>query len=128
MTEETDLDPQGARLQRAGKRYAEVVGGDWCEFERGVKLITGGKRLDRAMPWFRKFLRSHMGTEKEGDEMMARYRASGITTVWVGLLREAFKKWKRLEKSRAASQSGKKGAQGRVRSRNDKRLGARPPG
>ena len=53
MTEGNEVDePEEARLRRAIERYAKVLGGDWCEFEKGVKLITHEKRSDRALPWF----------------------------------------------------------------------------
>jgi hypothetical protein len=129
MTGDTELDAQEARLQRAGERYAKVIGGDRCKFERGVKLITREKRLDRAMPWFRKFIRSRADTEEYADSEIASLRAEGFHLVQLDTLRRDFKKWKVEEKSRVAKQSREaRGKRGRVRSKNDKRLGARLPG
>lgn len=100
MSEE--IDPEKARLLRAAKRYDKVVG-ESCKFERGVKLITKERRLDRAMPWFRRFIRSREGTEKQADGTIAYYRAKGFGPAQVGILRSAFLVWKRKEKSRKAS-------------------------
>jgi hypothetical protein len=127
MTEETDLDPEGARLQRASERYEKVTG-ERCEFERGVKLITKQKRPKRAVEWFQRFVGSRSADVETAERAIAEDREKGFTSPRIDILRGAFKKWKAEEKSRAASQSGKKGRQGRVRSKNDKRLRARPPG
>jgi hypothetical protein len=63
MTEETDLDPEVAELRQAYEELFKEMGGVQCEFEKGVKLITREKNLVRAMPWFRKFIRSKWGSE-----------------------------------------------------------------
>jgi hypothetical protein len=127
MTEETDLGAMGARLERASERYDKVIG-ERCEFERGVKLITKEKRFTRAVGWYERFIRSRSADVETAERAIAEDREKGFTSPRIDILRGAFKKWKAEEKSRAARQSGKKGGQGRVRSKNDKRLGARPPG
>jgi hypothetical protein len=90
--------------KRAGERFDKVIGDAPCEFERGVKLITREKRLDRAMPWFRRFIRSRNDSEKAG-EVLAFLRKQGITAIQVGLWRSGFRRWKREEKSRSAKKS-----------------------
>ena len=99
------LWPRFSRLQRAYERYAKVAGGDRCKFERGVKLITKEKRLDRAMPWFRKFIRSRGKTEEYADAEIASLRPIGFHLLQLDTLRRDFKEWKRLEKSRLAQAS-----------------------
>jgi hypothetical protein len=107
MIDETEFDEhkQARRLQRFIERYAKGIGGDPCKFERGVKLITKEKRLDRAMPWFRKFIRSREQTEKQADGTISHYGAQGFGFVQVFTFRRDFKEWKRLEKSRLAQAS-----------------------
>ena len=131
MTEETGLDPEEARLQRTIERYAKVLGGDRCEFGKGVKLITKEKRPKRALDWFRRFIRSKWESEEEADPDIADYRAKGFGIMRVDILRRDFKEWKRLDKSRSAKQSAKQSVEkrhqrGRVKSKTDKRLGAWP--
>jgi hypothetical protein len=99
MSEDTDFER--ARLLRASERYDKVIGA-WCKFERGVKFITKEKRLDRAMPWFRRFLRARSGSEKIYDDALATLRTRGFASVQVDTLRAAFAKWKAEEKSRTA--------------------------
>jgi hypothetical protein len=103
MTEKAEPDPQGARLLRTGKRYDKVA--HLCKFEKGVKLITKEKRLDRAMPWFRKFIRARAKTEELADKAIASLRANGFGSVQLGTLRRDFAEWKRVEKSRLAQAS-----------------------
>jgi hypothetical protein len=126
MTEEELLGLE-RRLERSNERIDRIIG-DRCKFDRGVKLIIKEKRLDRAMPWFRRFETSRYADVETAERAIAEARENGFTSRRIVILRRDFAKWKAEEKSRAASQSGKKGAQGRVRSKNDKRLGARPPG
>jgi hypothetical protein len=104
-------------------------------FNQGVKLITGEGRLERARRWYQRFLRSTFDganiPDHEKDEKakskMAGYEKYGFPYWKVELLEPGeFAKWKAEEKSRKAKLSRAK--RGRVRSKSDKRLGARPPG
>jgi len=45
-------------LPRKLVEYLDPIYKKYRSFESGVKYITGEKRLDRAMPWFRKFIKS----------------------------------------------------------------------
>jgi hypothetical protein len=95
-------------------------------FERGVKVITGQDRLDRALPWFRRFLNSDFANEDKAERAMAEYREKGFAPRELYSLKNAFAKWRTGEVSRKRSEARAK--RGRVRSKNDKRLGARLPG
>jgi hypothetical protein len=99
MSQDTDFER--ARVLRAFERADKVIGVR-CKFERGVKFITKEKRLDRAMPWFRRFLRARSGSEKIYDNALATCRTSGFAPVQAGTLRTAFAKWKAEQKSRTA--------------------------
>jgi hypothetical protein len=93
-----------------------------------VKLITHEKRLARALAWYRRFIRSRTDTEEYADAQIELNQTEGFYAWHLDILRQDFKKWKRLEKSRSAKQSVEKRHQrGRVKSKNDKRLGARLP-
>ena len=101
----------------------------YFDFERGVKFITGEDRLDRALPWFRRFLKSRFANEDMAEKAMAEYREKRFAPREPYSLKDEFAKWKRLEKSRNAQGSRKaRGKRGRVRSKRDKRLGARYKG
>jgi hypothetical protein len=127
MTEETESDQEAAPLQQAYEELVKEMGGVQCEFEKGVKLITREKRLERAMHWFRKFIRSRADTEEYADAEIASLRPKGFHFMQLDTLRRDFKEWKRLEKSRIAKQSREtRHKRGRVRSKDDNRLGARP--
>jgi hypothetical protein len=128
MSEE-GLSPSEQRLERANERIERIIG-DACKFERGVRLITKERRLDRAIKWFQPFIRSRSADEKVFEGAMAELREKGFKPHQIVTLRRPFAKWKAEEKSHKAKQSSvqRKGKQGRVRSKNDKRLGARPPG
>lgn len=102
----SEIDHTGV-LGRAAERMDRVVG-KRCEFERGVKLITRIKRLDRALPWFRRFLRERVKSEKELIALLASCRENGFTPIQLGRLRRDFREWHRTEISRQASQSARK--------------------
>ncbi|PYJ78990.1 MAG: hypothetical protein DME69_06485 [Verrucomicrobia bacterium] len=89
--------------------------GCYC-FESQVKFITGQNRPDRALPWFRRFLKSHFGNED-----MAEYLETAFPED-LDSLKDAFTKWKPEELSRQRREA--RGKRGRVKSKNDKRLGA----
>ena len=126
MTEETD--PEIARLRRAHERSLKVVGLQ-CAFNRGVKLITREKRLDRALKWFGPFILSRSADAATAERAIAEDREKGFATHQVVTLRDQFRVWKAEEKSRKARESRAAHRKpGRVKSKNDKRLGARPPG
>ena len=99
MNDQAETD--SARLRRASERYDKVVGSP-CKFERGVKLITKEKRFDRAMPWFRRFLRSRSDSEKVMEAALETCRAEGFTPLQVPALRRDFNEWKAKEKSQTA--------------------------
>lgn len=99
----------------------------YFDFERGVKVITGENRLDRALPAFRRFLKSRFAKEDMAERAMAKYRKR-FAPREPYLLKDEFAKWKRKKKSRDAKLSREgRGKRGRVRSKSDKRLGGRPP-
>ena len=98
------MDFERARIMRAAERADKVIGGR-CKFERGVKLITRERRLERAMPWFRKFLRERSASEKIYDAALTTAGATGFTSVQVITLRKAFGEWKPSQKSRSSSVS-----------------------
>ena len=123
MTEETDLDSGEARLRRATERYVKVLGGNCCGFGKGVELITHMKRPDRALDWYRRFIRSRVDTEECADVQIELNQTQGFHFWQLATLRRDFKEWKRLEKSRSAKQNRAK--RGRVKSKDDKRLRAR---
>ncbi len=82
-------------------------------FDQGVRLITGEKVLVRAMPLFRRFVRSRFEPEKISDDekekkaksKIAQYQKNGFDYWRIELERDAFAKWKPGEKSRKAKQS-----------------------
>ncbi len=96
------------RWQEAQEKYAKLVGGYRCKFEMGVQLITEEKRLDRAMPWFRKYIRSLVEPEEQADAVIASLGQKGFHVSQLETHRLYFKEWKRLEKSRLAQASRKK--------------------
>jgi hypothetical protein len=98
----------------------------YFDFERGVKFITGQDRLDRALPWFRRFLKSRFANEDVAEKAMAEYREKAFAPEQLDSLKDAFAKWRTGEVSRTRSEARAK--RGRVKSKNDKRLGARLPG
>jgi hypothetical protein len=104
-----------------------AIASGYFDFERGVKVITGENRLDRALPAFRRFLKSRFAKEDMAERAMAKYRKR-FAPREPYLLKDEFAKWKRKEKSRDAKLSREgRGKRGRVRSKSDKRLGGRPP-
>jgi len=101
----------------------------YFDFERGVKFITGENRLDCALPWFRRFLQSRFADEDMVERAMAKYREKRFVFGEPYSLKDEFAKWKCEEKSRNAQLSREsRGKRGRVRSKSDKRLGARYKG
>ena len=126
------LEREEARLRRAEERVWKVIG-SVCPFKRGVKLITREKRLDRAMKRFKLFVRSRSDYRKRSKRAIAKSRKEGFAPHQIVILRRDYAVWKAKIKSRMAGIAAKKGAakkvrQGRVRSKNDKRLGARYKG
>lgn len=103
-----------------------AIASGYFDFERGVKFITGENQFDRALPWFRRFLKSRFADETMAETAIAEYREKRFAAPQkVDSLKNEFAKWKREEKSRNASQA--RGKRGRVRSASDNRLGGRPP-
>ena len=99
------------------------------DFERGVKVITGENRLDCALRWFRRFMKSRLANEDMAERAMAEYRKKRFAPREPYSLRDEFARWKREEKSRNAKLSREaRGKRGRLRSKSDKRHGARYKG
>ena len=71
-------------------------------FEPGVKFITREKRLDRAMPWFRKFIGSRTPNEQACNMEIAKARKDGFPGLQLLSLSLDFRDWKAKEKSRIA--------------------------
>jgi hypothetical protein len=106
-----------------------ALAGGYFDFERAVQFITGKDRPDYALAWFRRFLKSRFADEDMAERAMAEYREKRFAPREPYSLKDEFAKWKRLEKSRLAQESRKaRGKRGRVRSKRDKRLGARYKG
>ena len=97
----------------------------YCNFESQVKVITGQDRLDRALPWFRRFLQSRSANEDMAEKAMAEYREKTFAPEQFDSLKDAFAKWRTEEVSRKRSEA--RGKRGRVKSKSDQRLGGRPP-
>jgi hypothetical protein len=92
-------------LTRAREKFANGVSGDSCEFEKGVELITKEKRPERAMRWFREFLKSRLGTEAKANDLIASFRSEGFDVRQLDILQCEFENWKPLEKSRLAKEA-----------------------
>ena len=107
-----------------------ALASSYFDFERGVKFITGESRLDRALFSFRRFLKSRFANEDMAERAIAEYSEKAFGSVEESYsLKDKFAKWKREEKSCNAKASRKaRGKRGRVRSKSDKRLGARYKG
>jgi len=134
-----------ARDTDAWKEYGEQLLGSWkkdgvppadfwalacfrgyCDFESQVKVITGQDRLDRALPWFRRFLASRFANEDMAERAIAKYREMVLAPQDLDSLKDEFARWRRGEVSRKRREA--RGKRGRVRSKSDKRLGARDKG
>jgi hypothetical protein len=96
-----------------------------CDFESQVKVITGQNRLDRALPWFRRFLKSRFANEDMAERAMAKYREMVFAPQDLDSLKDAFAKWRTGEVWRKRREA--RGKRGRVKSKSDKRLGGQPP-
>jgi hypothetical protein len=84
-------------------------------FEPGVKIITREKRLDRAMPWFRKFIGSRTPDEQACNIEIAKARKDGFPGLQLMRLRLDFRDWKAKEKSRIAkTKSAKRKKKGQL--------------
>ena len=117
------------KIDGVPRNHFLALAGGYFNFERGVKFITGENRLDRALPWFRRFLKSRFANEDMAEKAMAEYRQKRFAPREPYSLMDEFAKWKRKEKSRNAKLSREARAKrGRVRSKSDKRLGARYKG
>ena len=128
MTEEADIDPEEVRLRRVEEKVYKAIG-PHCAFKKGVKLITREKRFDRAEKWFWSFILSRSADAATAERAIAELQEKGFAAHQVVTLRDQFRVWKAHEKSRKAKESrAARRKRGRVKSKNDKRLGARPPG
>jgi hypothetical protein len=135
MTEETEFDPEEERLLQVAeqqdsfdRQHEDDPSRFQKGYERGVKRITGEKRWDRALEKFREFLESQAQTKEAVEQLLVKYRQKGFTGAKIIRLQNEFAVWWRAEKSRKARESRKvRGKRGRVKSKNDKRLGPRPP-
>jgi hypothetical protein len=133
MSEETEFDPEEAELRQVNEQqdsFDREHEDDPSFFQighvRGVKRITGEKRWDRALEKFREFLESQGQTKEAVEQLLVKYRQKGFTGAKIIRLQNGFVPWSQAEKSRKARESRKvRGKRGRVKSKNDKRLGAR---
>jgi hypothetical protein len=86
----------------------------YFDFELGIEFITGEHRPERALPWFRRFLKSRFANEHEAERAMAQYREKRFTLGEPFSLKDEFAKWKHNEKSDNAKLSrearGKRGS------------------
>jgi hypothetical protein len=139
MTEENDLDPEGESLRQVGEQqdsfdreHEDDPSAEFLQigYERGVKRITGKKRWDRALQKLREFHESQGLTKEEVEQLLVQYRQKGFSGQKIIRLQNEFAVWWQAEKSRKARESRKArkagGKRGRVKSKNDKRLGVRP--
>ena len=134
MTEENEFDAAGeARMwqiteqQDSFEREHEDDPGSVFNkgYRQGVKRITG-MRWDRALPKFKEFLESQGQTKEAVEELLLKHRQNGFTGAKITRLRDEFAAWWEAEKSRKARESRKeRGKRGRVKSKDDKRLGAK---
>jgi hypothetical protein len=132
LTDEGERTKYGENMLASWKRdgvpsnaFLALASG-YFDFDHGVKFITGENRLDCALPWFRRFLKSRCASDDIAERAIAEYREKKFAPREPYSLKDEFKKWKREEKSRNAKLSREaRGKRGRVRSKSDKRLGAR---
>jgi hypothetical protein len=82
--------------------YLDTLLEKYRSFEPGVKLITGEWRFDRAMPWFRKFIRSRTPNEQACKTEIDKARKDGFTGARLCTFKWDFDGWKVKEKSRIA--------------------------
>jgi hypothetical protein len=75
------------------------------KFTPGVKFITGEQVMTRAMPWFRKFIRSRTDSDTQAEVQVAYRRTFGFGAVKAGLLQGAFAEWKSTAKTALAKKS-----------------------
>jgi hypothetical protein len=111
-------------------------------FQKGVKFVTAvqhekdGKvtfveqRLSRADKDYTHFVRAAFPNDKKGaSEAIAAIRLikeKGFDEIQIGTFRDVFQNWNKEEKTNQAKKSRSK--RGKVKRKDDKRLGARPPG
>ena len=100
--EETWRGPGKDGLPEKLAEYFDTLLGRYRPFERGVKLITQENRFDRAMPLFRRFVRSTRENEKACEEAINEARGKGFSLLQLIQLTGAFPDWKAKEKSRIA--------------------------
>lgn len=91
-------------LMIAAEKRDEEIG--HLTFTPGVKFITGENVMTRAMPWFRRFIKSRTNSESQAEKQIVHRRANGFGPVKAELLRSAFAEWKLTEKSALAKKSG----------------------
>ena len=90
-------------VMAAAEKHDEEIG-HWA-FAPGVKFITGEQVMIRAMPWFRKFIKSRTSSDNHAEKQIAYRQANGFGPVKVELMRGAFAEWKITEKSALARKS-----------------------
>jgi hypothetical protein len=74
------------------------------KFEKGVELIVREKRPERALPWFKKFLKSKYG-KAQVQRYLETYRKNRFSPGEIQRLRDEFAQWKVGEKSSIGKQS-----------------------
>jgi hypothetical protein len=88
------------------------------DHDKGVKLITGRMRLDRAKEYFERFMLSRCETKAEINIALRRFGKNGFTGTEAKQLKEEFAGW-------WPQRNRKKGKQGRRRSEYDQRVAVR---
>ena len=78
---------------------------DSYTFKRGVKAITQETKWDRALPIFRRFLRSMLDTDEQLYAHLKHAEEHGFRSVRVGIWTDDFAAWKIGHKSEQAKAS-----------------------
>jgi hypothetical protein len=114
MTEETEFDPEEERLMQVAeqqdsfdRQHEDDPSGFQKGYEKGVKLITGKEKWDRALQQFRDYLESQGRTKEEVEQLLVQYRQKGFTGAKIIRLQNEFAAWWKEEKSRKARESRK---------------------
>lgn len=93
-------------------------------FNEALKHITGEKlHLYRAHQWMKRYIAETLANKKFLEDWYS--KEYDLDEMTVEFHRDFFARWKREYKSRQAKQSRSK--RGRVKRKDDKRLGARLP-
>lgn len=87
-------------LESLEKQSKEAYGGKiHFTFDEAIKQITGEGRMDRALPPFRRFLKSKSKTEKIADDALVTVRKDGLNQRQVDSLADHFQAWRQKDKA-----------------------------